>query len=214
MTNLIGTISSTSFTQPTTFGRRHHSPPYSIICVFPRGLHPNGIFSWDCQNWDFCCLKTLDVHIFFKSCFFKSMWWQNLIASNRSFQRCIARSNQRWFDPCSKGIYGRKSNSQFDLDFSFDHNSCVLSLNEQCNDTLGFYTSRPFQWYPRSLIWCLFTFLTKAPNIQDSRISATPKVGVQLRVVGLHLLHSPPFVRMCFTLEHTLLTSWAFALYI
>jgi hypothetical protein len=25
----------------------------------------------------------------------------------------------------------------------FDHNSCILGLNEQCEDTLGLYTSRP-----------------------------------------------------------------------
>ncbi len=99
-------------------------------------------------------------------------------------------------------------------DSSFDHNSCILGLNEQCDDILGFYTLRPFQWYPKGLIWCLFTFSTKVPNIQDFHISATPKVGMQLRVIGLHLLHSHPFERVCFTFEHTLLTSWAFALYI
>jgi hypothetical protein len=30
-----------------------------------------------------------------------------------------------------------------------------------------------------------------------------PKVGVHLGVIGLHPLHSPPFVRMCFTPKHT-----------
>jgi hypothetical protein len=27
---------------------------------------------------------------------------------------------------------------------SFDHNSCILYLNEQCNNILGIYISRPF----------------------------------------------------------------------
>jgi hypothetical protein len=31
---------------------------------------------------------------------------------------------------------------------SFDHNSCILSLNEQCEGTLGMYILRTFQWYP------------------------------------------------------------------
>jgi hypothetical protein len=53
----------------------------------------------------------------------------------------------------------------------------------------------------------LFIFSTKVLNIQDSRMNAIPKV------IGLYLWHSPPFVRMCFTLKHTLLASWAFALY-
>jgi hypothetical protein len=47
--DLIRTTSSISFTWPTTFGRRHHSPPYNISCVFPWGLHPNVIFPKDSQ---------------------------------------------------------------------------------------------------------------------------------------------------------------------
>jgi hypothetical protein len=47
-------------------------------------------------------------------------------------------------------------------------------------------------------------------------VSATLKVGVHLGVIGLHPLHSPPFVRetVCFTPKHTLLASWALALHI
>ncbi len=41
---------------------------------------------------------------------------------------------------------------------SFDHNSCILGLNEQCKGTLGICTSRPFQWYPGGPIWCFFLF--------------------------------------------------------
>ncbi len=44
MVDLIGTTSSTSFTRPTTFGKRHHSPPCNILCDFLWGLHPNDIF--------------------------------------------------------------------------------------------------------------------------------------------------------------------------
>ncbi len=47
--DLVETTSNTSFTWPATFGRRHHSPPYSILCASPRGLHPNVIFSQDSQ---------------------------------------------------------------------------------------------------------------------------------------------------------------------
>ncbi len=43
-TDLVGTTSSTSFTWPATFGRRHHSLPYSIFCDFQHELHSNGIF--------------------------------------------------------------------------------------------------------------------------------------------------------------------------
>ncbi len=40
---------STSFTRPTTFGRRHHSHRYSILCASLQGLHPNVIFPQDSQ---------------------------------------------------------------------------------------------------------------------------------------------------------------------
>jgi hypothetical protein len=45
---------------------------------------------------------------------------------------------------------------------------------------------------------------TKALNIRNFHANATPKVGVHLGVIGLHPLHSPPFVKMCFTPKHTL----------
>jgi hypothetical protein len=44
-------------------------------------------------------------------------------------------------------------------------------------------------------------------NIWDSHTSATPKVGVQLEIIGFNLLHSPPLVEVCFILEHTHLAS-------
>jgi hypothetical protein len=99
------------------------------------------------------------------------------------------------------------------LNLSFEHNSCISNLNEQCKGTLGIYTSKTFQWYPGGPIWCLFAFSTNVLNIQDSRMSAIPKVRVHLGVIGVHLLRSPPFVRMHFTLKHTFLASWALALY-
>ncbi len=51
------------------------------------------------------------------------------------------------------------------INFSFDHNSCILHLNEQCEGTLGIYISRSFQCYPRVPIWYLFAFSTKALDI-------------------------------------------------
>jgi hypothetical protein len=41
-------------------------------------------------------------------------------------------------------------------------------------------------------------------NIRNSRTSATLKVEVQLGIIGLHPLHSPPFVKVCFTPKHIL----------
>jgi hypothetical protein len=59
-----------------------------------------------------------------------------------------------------------------------------------------------------------FSFLTKAMNIQDSCTNATPKVGMHLGIIGFNFLHFPSFVKMCFTLEHIFLASWALAFHL
>jgi hypothetical protein len=57
-------------------------------------------------------------------------------------------------------------------------------------------------WGPNLVHVCLFN---QSFEIQNSCTSATPKMGVHLEVIGLHLLHSPPFVKVCFTFKHILL---------
>jgi hypothetical protein len=69
----------------------------------------------------------------------------------------------------------------------------------------GYFKNLRFQifyWYPGSPIWCLFTFPTNVMNIHNSHTNVTPKVRLHLRIIGLHPLHSPPFVIVCFTLKH------------
>jgi hypothetical protein len=56
-----------------------------------------------------------------------------------------------------------------------------------------------------------FPFSIKVLNIQNFRTSATPNMGVHLRIIGFNFLHSPPFVKVCFTIKHILLASCAFA---
>jgi len=47
-------------------------------------------------------------------------------------------------------------------------------------------------------------FFPFQPRLQTFaiRMSATPKMEVHLEVIGLHPLHSTPFVKMCFTPKH------------
>ncbi len=135
--HLVKTTSSTSFTQPATFGKRHHSPCYSIYFAALRGDY-------------------IQMSLFFGT-----------------------------------------------PTLAFDHNSCQSCLNEQCKGILSIYISRPPYWCPRGLIWCLFTFLTKALNIRNSSTNVIPKMGIHLGVIKFHPLHSPPFMKVCFTSKHT-----------
>jgi len=41
-------------------------------------------------------------------------------------------------------------------------------------------------------------------NIHNFCMSVIPKVGVHLEVIGLHPLHSPRFMKVCFTPKHIL----------
>jgi hypothetical protein len=46
--------------------------------------------------------------------------------------------------PSLRGFVVGSQIPNFTLDPSFDHKLCILVLNEQCKETLGIYTSRPF----------------------------------------------------------------------
>jgi hypothetical protein len=119
-THLVVTTSNTSFRWPQPL--RGGTTPLPIVHYVP--LHGDYIqmslfpktFKWESQNWDSCCPKILDVHIFFKSNLKKNkMRYQYLIAlKTRKFQWCKTRLNWSSFDLCFQRIYGRESNSQFD----------------------------------------------------------------------------------------------------
>jgi hypothetical protein len=93
------------------------------------------------------------------------------------------------------------------LDLSFDCNSCISSVIEQCKVILGIYASKPFQWYHGYLIGCLFTFSTMALNIQDSYRNAIPKMGVHLELIRPNFLHSTSVMKVCIIPKHTFLAS-------
>jgi hypothetical protein len=71
------------------------------------------------------------------------------------------------------------------------------------NRNTKYTISHNFAFGRNNIFWCLFTFLTKAFKICNSHTNATPKVGVHLGVIGLHPLHFPLFVKVCFTPKHT-----------
>jgi hypothetical protein len=124
------------FTRPVTFGKRHHSPPYNILCASLQGLHPNVILNGS--------PKTLDVHIFLKS----SLFWKCKAISysfENIFPMVYSMLQLDFIWPLlSKDLWlGIKFPIWFPPLFSY-HNSCKLNLNEQCKGNLSIYTSRPF----------------------------------------------------------------------
>ncbi len=55
-------------------------------------------------------------------------------------------------------------------------------------------------WGPNLVLVCLSNQGFKHSQFYTSAI---PKMGMHLKVIGLHPLYSPPFVKVCFTLKHT-----------
>jgi len=107
-----------------------------------------------------------------------------------------------------KGFMVKSQISNLIINLFWDHNSCISGLNEQCKGTLGIYIWRNFQWNPMGPVWCLFALSTMVLNTRDSRMNKTnSKMWMHLRVIRLNFLHPPPFVKMYFILEHTLLAS-------
>jgi hypothetical protein len=87
--DLIRSTLSTSFTRPTTFGKRHHSPPYSTFYVFLWGLHPNVTFPWDSQvgvpKLGLLLFQNFGCSYFFQIKYFLKMWRQHFIAFKKIF---------------------------------------------------------------------------------------------------------------------------------
>ncbi len=148
-TNLVRTISSISFTQLATFGRRHHSPPYSILCASLRGRHPNVTFPWDSQvgvpKLRLLLSQNFGHSYIFEIKFVLRMRNKYFIAFKKDLSKGVQHA---LIGPhltlAFKGFVVGSQIPNLTLAFSFDHNSCKSGLNEQCEGTLSIYFSRPF----------------------------------------------------------------------
>jgi hypothetical protein len=93
---------------------------------------------------------------------------------------CIARPIKTHLIPAFKGFTVGNQILNLTSTPPFDHNSCKLSLNEQCEGNLSIHTSRPFKWCSGGPIWCFFPLPTKVLNILNSHTNVIPKVGMHL----------------------------------
>ena len=103
-------------------GVSHHLPPYSILCVTPRRLHPNGSFSRDsqvgvpklsrnCPGWS---PGTLGAHNSRLRDRIATRSEPKLYPSSRSFQRHVSLSIRRSGRGRFPTFSGLESNCQFD----------------------------------------------------------------------------------------------------
>jgi hypothetical protein len=146
--DLLKTISSTSFTRLVTFGRRHHSLPYSILYDYLQGLHPNDIFhGFPSQSPKIGTLVVPKLWMLISSS--NQVYFEHVKVITYSLQNDIFNEVFHYpigddLTPTPRGFVVGSQIGNLTLDPSFDHNSCISGVNGQCKGTLGIYTLKSF----------------------------------------------------------------------
>ncbi len=130
----------------------HHLPPYSILCVFPWHLHPNGFLSWDYQGGvpklsRFGLSPLCKVITFYSD--FRLRWVLKQTCSS-----CRELFNDVLHSTCTQRgrvdsrllmVGGQTANLTPSL--SFCQNLCYKCPNGSCKPIFDMYILIAFQWY-------------------------------------------------------------------
>jgi hypothetical protein len=135
-------------------GGSHHLPLYSIIYVWPWGLHPNVILSRLVTLFEIGTSGTLEAHNF---CANIQLRW----GPKKSYSPCWELSNDMWNVTCTQVNQGDfwllmigSQIGNLTFGFSFGHNLCFKCSNGMYEPILDIYVPRAFQW-------CKKTFQSK-----------------------------------------------------
>jgi hypothetical protein len=115
-------------------GKKHHSPPYNIFYDSPWGLHPNDTFSrtpkWESQNWDSCCLELWTLISLSKQACLDCTRKISYNVQKDLFNGVLHAPIKYHLIPSLRGFVVGSQIFNLILDPSFDHNLCILGLNE------------------------------------------------------------------------------------
>ncbi len=155
-------------------GGSHHLPPYSILCVRPLDLHPNGFLSRDSQGrvpklfrfglprlWE---LITPNSNL--------RLGWgmKQTCSSPQELSNNVLHSTCTHRDRVDSWLLVVESQiANLTLDPSFDHNLCCRCPNGSCKAILDIYTSRPFQLYKKHIDARCFDPWNQALSFWESR---------------------------------------------
>jgi hypothetical protein len=155
-------------------GGSHHLPPYTIICVAPPHLHPNGFYSRDSQGgvpklsrfglsglWELIA-PGLDL---------KLGWGlKQTCSSLQELSNGVSHSiytHQDWVD--SQLFVVGSQTASLTLGPSFDHNLCCRCPNGLCKTIFDIYILRPFQRFKEHLKARCFDLCNRALKLRESR---------------------------------------------
>jgi len=154
-------------------GGSHHLPPYSILCVSPSHLHPNGTFSWDSQNGVLKLsrfgLLGLWAFIIFHFDLQLRQGLKQTCSSPRELSNGVSHftwTHRNQVDSWFLVVGSQTANLIPGL--SFDHSLCYRYSNGSCEAILDIYISRPFQWYKKHLNAKCFDFCNHVLSFQES----------------------------------------------
>jgi hypothetical protein len=152
----------------------HDLPPYSILCVSPRHLHPNGFLSRDSQGGvsklsrfrlpPLCGVITLYPNLRLgwglkQTCSFR--WW---LFNGVPHSTCM-----HWGRANSRLLVVESQTASLTPGLSFNHNLCCRCPNGSCEAIFDIYSSRPFQWYKEHIKAMCFDPCNRALKFWESR---------------------------------------------
>ncbi len=176
-----GNTDSLDSPQPELGGSQHF-PPYSILCVIPPHLHPNGSFSRDSQGG---VLKLSRFGLprlwtFITSCLDLRLGWRlkQTCSSPRELSNGVSHSTCAHRDRIDSWLLVVGSQiANLTPDLSFDHNLCCRCPNVSLKDILDIYTLRPFQRYKEHPRARCFDPCNRALSFRESRRTSSPIFG-------------------------------------
>ncbi len=136
------------------FGGSHHLPPYSILCISPSHLHPNGIFFQDFQSGvsKLSRFRLPGLWAFITFCFNLRLGrgLKQTCSSPWELSKGVLHSTCTHRDRVdSRLLVVRSQTTNLTPGPSFNHNLCCKCPNGSCEVISDIYTSRPFQWYKK-----------------------------------------------------------------
>jgi hypothetical protein len=137
-------------------GGSHHLPPYSILCVTPWRLHPNGFLSRDSQSevpkLSWFGLPRLWTVIASRPNFRSGRGLNQCCSSCQELSNVVSHSPSAcWERVDSRLLVVGSQTPSLTPGLSFAHNLGCRCPNDSCKAILDIYTSRPFQQYKEHL---------------------------------------------------------------
>ncbi len=214
------TGNTTSLDSPRPgLGGNHHLPPYSVLCVTPRRLHPNGFLSQDSQSGvsklSRFGLPGLWTVIASRPNLWSGRGLNQYCSSHRELSNAVSYSPSARQERVNSWLLVVGSQiASLTLGPSFTHNLGCRCPIDSCEAILDIYTSRTFQRYKEHLnARCFdpwnrllsFRESQRTPNSHFRECEWRPQISFK---VGFRVCHCIFWVWWGIFLSHVAFGNW------